>query len=383
MYAIGLMSGTSLDGIDAALCEIHGHGKTTEIKLIDFITHPMKEELIERIKQSCFKETSSVDLICSLNFEIGKAFSGAVSALLDKANMTSEQIDFIASHGQTIYHIPIADDSHVASTLQIGEAAVIAYDHNCQVISNFRVMDMAAGGQGAPLVPFSEYVLYAKSNQNICLLNLGGIGNVTWLNGSMDANQVLAFDTGPANMMINAAMKHFYSLPYDDGGQTAAKGKLIEAMLQELKADPYFELEPPKSTGRELFGEDRTLALIEKYKDYSNEDIIYTLTYFTCDCVAYHVNKYLAKEKPLDLLLVGGGGAHNDTIMCLLQEMLPTCKVMSQDAYGYSADAKEAMAFVVLGNETLHGGFSNVKSATGANMSVVLGNITPKPKVVD
>jgi len=381
MYGIGLMSGTSLDGIDAALCEVTGHGKDKKIKLVEFITYPMDARLIERISQACFKETSSVDLICSLNFEIGYAFSAAVKALLEKANMQSSEIDFIASHGQTIYHQPIADENHVMSTLQIGEAAVIAYEHNCQVISNFRVMDMAAGGQGAPLVPYSEYVLYSQENKNICLLNLGGIGNVTWLNGSMDPSQILAFDTGPANMMINAAMKHFYNQSYDDGGKVGASGKLIDALLKELQSDSYFELEPPKSTGRELFGEDRTLALIKKYSEYPHEDIVHTFTRFTAWSVAYHVKKYLCKEKPVDLLLVGGGGAHNNTIMTMLAEELPGVEVLSQDDYGYSADAKEAIAFVVLGNETLHGGFSNVKSATGATESVVLGNITPKPKV--
>lgn len=381
MYGIGLMSGTSLDGIDAALCEITGHGKNTKVRLVEFITHPMSSTLIEKIRKACFKETSSVDLICSLNFEIGYAFSAATKALLEKANMTSDQIDFIASHGQTIWHQPIADEDHVESTLQIGEAAVIAYEHNCQVISNFRVMDMAAGGQGAPLVPYSEYVLYSQENKNICLLNLGGIGNITWLNGSMDPNQILAFDTGPANMMINAAMKKLYGKSYDDGGKVGASGHLIPELLSELQSDGYFELEPPKSTGRELFGEDRTLSLIDKYSSHPSQDIVHTFTYFTAWCVAYHVKKYLCNEKALDLLLVGGGGAHNLTIMKMLSDLLDGVDVLSQDDYGYSADAKEAIAFVVLGNETLHGGFSNIKSATGSRESVVLGNITPKPKV--
>lgn len=380
MYAIGLMSGTSLDGIDAALCEVQGSGKDTKIKLIEFITHPMSSELIEKIRKACFKETSSVDLICSLNFEIGHAFSDAVSALLKKANMSSSEIDFIASHGQTIYHQPIPDDDHILSTLQIGEAAIIAYEHNCQVISNFRVMDMAAGGQGAPLVPYSEYVLYAKENKNICLLNLGGIGNVTWLNGSMDPDTILAFDTGPANMMINAAMKHLFGKNYDNHGEVGAKGKVILPLLEELQSDPYFDLKPPKSTGRELFGEDRTLALIEKYNTASKEDLVHTFTRFTAWCVAYHVKKFLTKEKPLDLLLVGGGGAHNLTLMHLLQEELPDVEVLSQDDYGYSADAKEAIAFIVMGNETLHGHPSNVRSATGSKEMVILGNITPKPR---
>ena len=197
----------------------------------------------------------------------------------------------------------------------------------------------------------------------------------------MDADTLLAFDTGPANMMINAAMKKLYGVSYDDGGKVGASGKLIEDLLTELQSDSYFELEPPKSTGRELFGEDRTLALIEKYNQYSNEDIVHTLTRFTAWSVAYHIKKYLCRTQPLDLLLVGGGGAHNQTIMRMLSEELEGVEVLSQDDYGYSADAKEAVAFVVLGNETLHGGFSNVKSATGSKESVVLGNITPKPKV--
>lgn len=379
MLAVGLMSGTSLDGIDAALCEITGHGKDTSLKLLAFVTYPLKSELVEKIKLACFKESSSVDLICSLNFELGYAFSEAVSAVLEKAGKTSRDLDFIASHGQTIYHQPFDDDSHVASTLQIGEASIMAYQHHCPVISNFRVMDMAAGGQGAPLVPYSEYLLYSQENVNMALLNIGGIANVTWLDGSMDLSHIIAFDTGPGNMMVNAAMKKLYQKNYDNHGETGSKGKLIEPLLEELKADPYFALPIPKSTGRELFGEDRTLALIDKYQDYPACDIIYTLTAFTVYGIVYHIRKYMANTKPLDLLLVAGGGVHNLLMMRMLQEALPQTKVMSQEDYGFNSDAKEAIAFVVMGNETMHQAPSNVPSATGAKQWVVLGNITPNP----
>lgn len=377
MYAVGLMSGTSLDGIDAALCEIEGHGKETKLCLVAFETYPLSDILVSKIKQACFKGTSSVDLICSLNFELGKAFSEAVYAVLKKAKMTSQDLSFIASHGQTIYHQPFDDEQHVASTLQIGEAAVIAFDHQCPVVSNFRVMDMAANGQGAPLVPYSEYLLYSQPNVNMALLNIGGIANITWLDGSMDLDHILAFDTGPGNMMVNAAMKQLYGQNYDDQGKVGASGQVIWEMLQELRNDPYFQLPVPKSTGRELFGEDRTLALLQKYQAYPKEDIIHTLTYFTVEGIVYHIERYLATEKNLDLLLVGGGGVHNLEMMRLLKARLPHTKVLSQEEYGYHSDAKEAIAFVVLGNETMHGAPSNVPSATGAKEWVILGNITP------
>lgn len=374
MYAVGLMSGTSLDGIDAALCEIHGHGFETKIRLIDFITYPLNQDLEKKIRQACFKETSSVDLLCSLNFELGQAFSEAVSAVLDKAGMTSADLDFVASHGQTVYHQPFADKDHIPSTLQIGEPAVIAYQHHCPVVSNFRVMDMAAGGQGAPLVPYSEWILYAKKDKKIVLLNIGGIGNLTWLDGSLEMENMLAFDTGPGNMMINAAMKHLYQKSYDHDGQIAGQGKLIASLFEVLRNDEYIQLAPPKSTGREHFGEDAVDALLERFKTEKPQDLVYTFTYFTAYCVAYHIQRYL--ETP-DELIVGGGGAHNPVIMRLLEEMLSKTKVMSQDALGNNADAKEAMAFVVMGHETLAGLPSNVPSATGAKEAVVLGTITP------
>jgi len=378
------MSGTSLDGIDAALCKIEGSGKKTRIELVAFDTYPLREALVQKIRLSCFSTSSSVDMICSLNFELGHAFSDAVTMILKKAGLKDEDLSFIASHGQTIYHQPVSDASHMASTLQIGEPAVMAYEHHCPVVSNFRVMDMAAGGQGAPLVPYSEYILYGSMHVNKALLNLGGIGNITWLDGSMDPSNILAFDTGPGNMMINAAMKLLYQMPYDENGRIAAGGQLVKSLLWELKKDPYFELQPPKSTGRELFGEDRTKALLEKYQDEKKEDLVHTFTYFTAWSVAYHVEKYLSVKKPLDVLLVSGGGVHNQTIMSMLRQLLPDVRVMSQEDIGANSDAKEAIAFVILGNETLHGNPSNVMSATGAKRAVVLGNITPWPgKVIE
>ena len=379
MYAVGLMSGTSLDGVDAALCEIDGCGLTTRIRLLAFATYPFTPSLTEKICQACFPETSQVDLICSLNFELGQIFSQAVHGILQKAGMCSSDLSFIASHGQTIYHQPFADTRHVASTLQIGEPAIMAYEHQCPVISDFRVMDMAAGGQGAPLVPYSEYLLYSRKDVNLGLLNIGGIANLTWLDGSMELDHVIAFDTGPGNMMINIAMEKLYQQPFDKDGAMAAKGHIITPLFRELTSDPYLQLLPPKSTGRELFGETRTQQLLKKYQIEAPKDVIYTLTYFTVDCIVSHIERFMAQQKPLDQLIVSGGGARNLTLMRLLKARLPQTEVLRQDECGGNGDAKEAMAFVVLGNETWHGQPSNVKHATGAKQYVVLGKITPAP----
>lgn len=376
MYAVGLMSGTSLDGLDAALCKIEGHGFDTRITLLDFITYPMPDVLRQRIREACFPSTSSVDLICSLNFEIGQWMSEGVSMLMKDHDI---KLDFIASHGQTIYHQPFRDKTHVPSTLQIGEAAVLAYDHHCPVVSHFRVMDMAGGGQGAPLVPYSELILYSRPQRSIGLLNLGGIGNLTWLDGSMDRHHVLAFDTGPGNMMINAAMTQLFSLPYDDEGRVAAKGKVIPALFESLCQHPYLSMQPPKSTGREMFGEDLVTRLIQRYADQRPEDIIRTLTEFTAFCVEDAISRFLSAQRPLDELIVGGGGVHNRTLMAALKRRLAPTSVVSWEEKGLNSDAKEAMAFVIMGHETLAGYPSNVPSVTGAQYPLILGDITPNP----
>ncbi len=368
MYAIGLMSGTSLDGIDASLCEIHGCGKNTTLKELAFLTLPMPEVLKDRILKACRPETSSVDLICALNFELGEIFARTCFAVLEKAGFPLEKLDFVACHGQTVYHQPFADENHVPGTLQIGEAAVIAYELGVDVIDDFRVMDMAAGGQGAPLVPYTEYLLYARPNKKQVLLNIGGIANVTFLNG-MDED-VRAFDTGPGNMMVNHAMRMLYHKPYDEDGKIALSGKVVSSMLQELMSDAYISLDPPKSTGREHFSEAMVGALLEKYRDHPRADLIHTLTRFTTEAVLYHIRKYFGG---IDALYVGGGGASNLAMVKFLQEGLPDTKVARLE----NSEGKEAQAFVILGNETLHLSPANMPSATGAKEKVVLGKVTP------
>lgn len=287
----------------------------------------------------------------------------------------SSDLAFIASHGQTIYHQATPSDDLVASTLQLGEAAVIAYQCQCHVVSNFRVMDMAANGQGAPLVPYSEYILYRQKDRTVALQNLGGIGNMTIIAANASLDDLIAFDTGPANMMINDAMKRLYDKAYDANGEIGSHGKIVRHLQEELMNHPYLKLGIPKTTGREDFGQDFTEALLNKYSSEKPEDVIHTLTWFSAYCIADGLKHTTA----IDELILAGGGVHNQTLVSFIKELLPEITVFRQEDYGYSSDAKEAIAFVILGNQTLHFQASNVPKATGANRQLVLGQITLRP----
>lgn len=376
MLAVGLMSGTSLDGVDTVLCEISGQDESTKVKQLYFKTYDIPESLRTKIRKCCSRELIPVDLICSLNFELGYLFADAVKSLCKDANVKLEDLSFIASHGQTIFHIPKAYDDYVPSTLQIGEAAIIANECKSKVISNFRVMDMAVGGEGAPLVPYSETLLYGEENQAVALQNIGGIGNVTVLPKKGDTKKVIAFDTGPGNMMIDEAVRTFYGKKYDTDGYYARQGNLIPSLAAELKEHPYFNLEIPKTTGREMFGEHFTKSILEKYHSCEPNDLIHTFTWFTAYSIAYHYKKYLISEYGLKKCIIGGGGAYNSYLLELIRNEIPEVTVMTQEEHGFSSEAKEALAFVILGNQTYHRSPSNVPSATGAKKSVILGQIT-------
>ena len=376
MLAVGLMSGTSLDGVDTVLCEISGQDESTKVKQLYFKTYDIPESLRTKIRKCCSRELIPVDLICSLNFELGYLFADSVKSLCKDANVKLEDLSFIASHGQTIFHIPKPYDDYVPSTLQIGEAAIIANECKSKVISNFRVMDMAVGGEGAPLVPYSETLLYSEKNQAVALQNIGGIGNVTVLPKKGDTKKVIAFDTGPGNMMIDEAVRTFYGKKYDTDGYYARQGNLISSLAAELKEHPYFNLEIPKTTGREMFGEHFTKSILEKYHSCEPNDLIHTFTWFTAYSIAYHYKKYLISEYGLKKCIIGGGGAYNSYLLELIRNEIPEVTVMTQEEHGFSSEAKEALAFVILGNQTYHRSPSNVPSATGAKKSVILGQIT-------
>lgn len=374
-YVVGLMSGTSLDGIDAALVKISGFGESTKAQLVEFINMKIPEIIKNEVKDCFSIEKSNVELVCSLNFKLGYIFADAVKELCRKAEFPIEKIDFIGSHGQTVFHIPKAYKNNCISTLQIGEPAVIAYETGADVVSNFRTMDMAAGGEGAPLVPYTEYILY-RSSKNRALQNIGGIGNVTILPANCKLEEVYAFDSGPGNMIIDEVTKRLKGVNYDAGGAFAAQGRVNEALLKELMDIDYIKNPPPKTTGRELFGSQFVDALLEKWSNLKAEDLIATVTAFTAKSISYNYRCFVFPKLNIEEVILGGGGSYNNTLVRMIQEYLPECKVLIQEDLGYSSDAKEAIAFAVLANETMNRNPSNVIGATGAKERVVLGNIT-------
>lgn len=372
VYAIGLMSGTSLDGIDAALVEISGKNETTAVKLIDFLTVPFSEGTLQRIREALSLESSDVEKICSLNIELGECFAQATLAVCTQAGIASTELAFIGSHGQTIFHIPFDRDTLYASTFQIGDPAVICERTKTTVVSNFRERDMAVGGQGAPIVPYSEYVLYQKQNTTRLLQNIGGIGNVTVIPKSGNINDMIAFDTGPGNVIMNELCLYFFNQAYDENGTYASQGKVSQALLEELLAHPYIQKPYPKTTGREDFGKQFTTALLEKWS-LAPKDFIATATMFTAKTIAKVVQPFIQDETEL---IVGGGGSYNQTLIAMIKAELPEVKVMIQEEIGYSSEAKEAIAMAVLANQTLQHCPGNVPSATGAEKAVPLGSIT-------
>lgn len=377
-YSVGLMSGTSLDGIDAALVKIEGCGKETKVELIDFINEEIPNEIKKEILDCCNIEKSNVEMICSLNFKLGYLFAKAVKKVCKKANFHIKELDFIGSHGQTIYHIPKAYNHTIKSTLQIGEPAVIAYETGTMVVSNFRTMDMAAGGEGAPLVPYTEFILY-RSNKNRIIQNIGGIGNVTVIPANCNLEEMYAFDTGPGNMIIDEVTKRLKNKKYDKEGKYAAKGKVNDKLLGELMGIEYINSSPPKTTGRELFGGQFVDKLLKNNSEIDADDLIATVTMFTAKSISENYKKFIFTKNKIDEIILCGGGCYNKTLVKNIKELLPNYKVMIGEELGFSSDDKEAVAFAVLANETLNNNCSNIIGATGAGKRVLLGNITPKP----
>lgn len=372
MLAVGLMSGTSLDGIDAALVEIKGCDESTKVELKKFATYPLAAKTKVAIQKELANATSSAEGICSLDFALGRLFGEAVLQLCASAGVSTAALGFVASHGQTIYHLPQPPVGETASTLQLGNAAVISELTQTTVISDFRARDMAAGGQGAPIVPYSEYVLYRSPVKTRILQNIGGIGNATVIPRNAKLEQLLAFDTGPGNMVIDELCRHFYGTEFDQNGEYAAAGTVNQAVLAALLTDPYFAQKAPKTTGRERYGEQYTQALLAQYPLAAN-DWIATATALTAQTIADAVRPFCVGSTEL---IVGGGGSYNPTLMAGLATALPEATVMRQEALGMRSDAKEAIAMTILGNQTLHHRPSNVPTATGAKRAVILGNVT-------
>ena len=376
------MSGTSVDGIDAAIVQIRGHGLETTVDLIAFETFPFPPGVPQRILDLCQPETSSVDDICEMNFYIGHLFAEAAKHILQKSGMAASDIALIGSHGQTIHHLPKdastdPNASRYPSTLQIGEPAVIAHETEIPTIADFRVADMAAGGQGAPLIAYPDYLLFRDSTKTVGLLNIGGIANITVLPADCTLDAVSASDTGPGNMCIDAAVREITNgvERYDKAGMRAAQGTSYQPLIDEWLKHPFFQLPPPKTTGREMFGNTFAMQCLTACHKHglTDNDCIATLTELTVQTITDYIKRFVAEQSHINTLYVSGGGVHNQTIMRRLSELLTDTAVEPVDNSGISSDAKEAIAFAILANETLHGHSGNAPSATGASVRKILG----------
>ncbi len=369
-FGIGLMSGTSGDGVDAALVDFAG-GKVRVVK-----THfqPYPKKLREEVF-AVSRPDGPAELICRLNVEIGRLFGRAAVALCKKADVPLGQVEFIGSHGQTIRHQP---EGKVAATLQIGEAAEIAAFTGRWVVNDFRPADIAAGGCGAPLAPLAHYVLFSSAEEDRVVQNLGGISNITWLPAGCGIKQVTGFDTGPANMLLDLAAAHFSKgkRRYDSNGATALAGKVNDAMYAHCMKHPYFKRQPPKSTGREAFGAEYFNALRKKFPAVKEADFLRTLAASAAAAAVEQYFRYCRPKRPVRWI-VCGGGAHNKALLCELRTRLSGRGALAvSDEFGFAAKEIEAVLMAVLAYRTMNGLHGNIPAVTGAARPAILGKIT-------
>lgn len=388
---VGLISGTSCDGVDAALCSISGDETATfKVEVLAFETESYSPQLQKKLLEVCDTKVCNPDELCRINFRVGETFARAAAQIVEKAKLKNSDVDLVGTHGQTIAHLPPRTDignkatgmvvKH-GSTLQIGEPAVIAERIGAPVVSNFRTRDMAAGGQGAPLVPYVDYLLLAHPEKTRAVINIGGISNITYLPKGCKPEQVMAFDSGPGNMIIDAMIQLMSQGKerYDKNGERAAQGHVDGYILSKLLQHPFLALEPPKSTGREEFGQEYAKHIYQWgiTRSVVPTDTLRTVTDFTAITLAEAYKKHLVKLGKVDEVIVSGGGALNKTLMTRLKKEFGEAPIGISDDYGLPMKGKEAIAFAVLALETIRGRPGNLAAATGAAGPRILGQITP------
>ena len=380
---IALMSGTSADGVDAVLVRISGQAPELSVELLQHEHLDYPEELRATVLRACLPDCPVAE-ITRLNVELGEHFARAAVAVARTHGTPLERVDLIASHGQTVCHLPQPGGG--GATLQIGEPAVIAERAGVTVVADFRPADMAAGGQGAPLVPYADWVLFRDPKLTRAIQNLGGIGNVTYVPAGAGIDDVIAFDTGPGNMVMDGVVAALTagSESCDRDGVRAARGRVNDELLAWLMQHPYLQRQPPKSTGREEFGEQFVAQVMANGRGLGvgDNDLVTTVTAFTAETIAAAYRQLLPQQPPIDEVVLGGGGSLNPTLCRMLAERLPGSKLMKHEDFGIPAQAKEPLAFAILGHETMMGRPANVPRATGARHPVILGKIVlPSPKV--
>lgn len=381
MRLLGLMSGTSADGIDVALARLVGLPPRMSARLENFVTLPFPVAVRAAVLRVANGAATSTAEISQLNSLLGELFARAALRACARFRISPRKIALVGSHGQTIYHqgAPSAflGAGKVASTLQIGEPAVIAARTGITTIGDFRPADMAVGGEGAPLVPFVDYLLYRDARRGRAALNIGGIANVTVIPRAARPEQVFAFDTGPGNMVVDALVRRFTAgkKNYDRDAEIARRGVLLAGLLEQLLADPYFRRRPPKTAGREQYGEvfvERLLAWQRKNRARP-ADLVRTAALLTALSIVDAFHRWVLPRARVEQLIVSGGGAHNPLIMAQLQAALPSIEMLGSAHFGVPEDAKEAFAFAILAYMTYHGLAANLPGATGAKRPAILG----------
>ena len=386
LLVLGLMSGTSADGIDVALARISGAAPQLNAKLLRHTSFNFPSALRKEILRVAEQQPISAGELSQMNFRLGHIYADAALAACKKFKVAPSRINLIGNHGQTIFHQGVASKylgSPTASTLQIGEGSVIAARTGITTVSDFRPADMALGGQGAPLVPYVDYLLYRHPKLGRVSLNLGGIANITVVPANAKPSQVFAFDTGPANMLIDALVQRFTHgrQRFDKDARLAQSGRAIPALLNELMKDAYLKLAPPKSTGREYYGRtyvQKVLALGRRHHARP-ADLIRAATIFTALSVVDALHRFVLSKDKIHQLIVSGGGARNPLILAQLSAALLGIEVAPSSHLGVPEDAKEAFAFALLAYETFHQRPANLPSATGARGPAILGKISYAP----
>ena len=386
MIVAGVMSGTSADGINVALVRFAssqtGRAKDPSLHSFALLAHsefPFPARVRRTILQAMNSERARVADLARLNFFLGELYAEAVAKTARKHRV---RLDLVGCHGQTLYHQGIAAPflgRKLAVTWQTGEGAVVAARLGVPVVSDFRPADMAAGGKGAPLVPFLDYVLYRHERVGRIAQNIGGIANLTAIPAGANSERVVAFDTGPGNMVIDALMQKLFRRPYDRGGKAAAVGQVREDVVEKLLRAPFFRQQPPRTAGREEFGREYVRRFLQLCRGAKKADVVATATALTARSIADAVRRFVVRKRgDYREMIVSGGGAKNPALMAMLRNEMSALgiELRFSDEFGVPTEAKEAVAFAVLAHETWHQRPSNVPSATGARRAVVLGKIS-------
>ena len=378
---VGIMSGTSADGVDAALLRVRGSGEALSWRLLRHETLHYSVKVRDMIRRCSEPGSGDAASICRLNVLLGELFARAVAHVAERGGVDPKSIDLIGSHGQTLQNLPgpvTITGITVRSSLQVGEPAVIAERTGVTTVANFRAGDLAAGGQGSPLESYIDFLLFRNRSRGRLVINIGGVASLTAIPANAPADRVLGFDTGPGNMVIDGLVSHMTGgrEAFDHGGRYGRMGKVAEELLARLLDHPYLVTPPPKSCGREEFGLPFLESILKENAALPPNDLIATATRFTAESIAFACRRYIMPHNVYEEAIVSGGGARNDLLMEQLRAAIPELSIKESDEYGLPASAKEAASFALLANEAIHGASNNLPSVTGAARPAILGAIT-------